>query len=118
MLAYGIMGGAPQCLLQMSDKLSIKDNIKKTFLDVTSPIYEEPMNLLKQEVRETAIYKAIILLTIIQRNHTYHLMMTPGDGHASPFFSQFSMLLFCIGSTDGLISMKKTERKEKDDESA
>ena len=59
-LAYGIMGGTPQYLLQMSDKLSIEENIKNTFLDATSSIYEEPMNLLKQEVREPAIYTAII----------------------------------------------------------
>ena len=59
-LAYGIMGGTPQYLLQMSDKFSIEENIKNTFLDATSSIYEEPMNLLKQEVREPAIYTAII----------------------------------------------------------
>ncbi len=29
-LAYGIMGGTPQYLLQMSDKLSIEENIKST----------------------------------------------------------------------------------------
>lgn len=44
----------------MSDKLSIEENIKNTFLDATSSIYEEPINLLKQEVREPAIYTAII----------------------------------------------------------
>ena len=38
-LAYGIVGGTPQYLLQL---------------------YEEPTNLLKQEVREPAIYTAII----------------------------------------------------------
>jgi hypothetical protein len=59
-LAYGIMGGTPQYLLQISDKLSIEENIKNTFLDATSSIYEEPINLLKQEVREPAIYTAII----------------------------------------------------------
>ena len=59
-LAYGIVGGTPQYLLQMSDKFSIEENIKNTFLDATSSIYEEPMNLLKQEVREPAIYTAII----------------------------------------------------------
>ena len=59
-LAYGIVGGTPQYLLQISDKISIEENIKNTFLDATSSLYEEPMNLLKQEVREPAIYTAII----------------------------------------------------------
>ncbi|MBQ8803092.1 MAG: ATP-binding protein [Tyzzerella sp.] len=60
-LAYGIVGGTPQYLLQLNDKLSIEDNIKNTYLNPASSIYEEPQNLLKQEVREPAIYNAIIV---------------------------------------------------------
>lgn len=59
-LVYGIVGGTPQYLIQMNDKLSIADNIKNTFLNPISFLYEEPTNLLKQEVREPAIYTAII----------------------------------------------------------
>ena len=59
-LIYGITGGTPQYLLQMREHLSIEDNIKNTFLNPTSSIYEEPENLLKQEVREPALYNAII----------------------------------------------------------
>lgn len=59
-LVYGIVGGTPQYLLQMDDRLSIEDNIKNTFLNPTSSLFEEPENLLKQEVREPALYNAII----------------------------------------------------------
>ncbi|MCI5587433.1 MAG: ATP-binding protein [Lachnospiraceae bacterium] len=59
-LMYGIVGGTPQYLLQMSDKLSVEENIKNTYLNPMSFLYEEPINLLKQEVREPAIYNAII----------------------------------------------------------
>ncbi len=59
-LIYGIVGGTPQYLLQMNDNLSVEDNIKNTFLNPISFLYEEPINLLKQEVREPAIYTAII----------------------------------------------------------
>lgn len=59
-LIYGIAGGTPQYLLQMNDDLNVEDNIKNTFLNPTSFLYEEPINLLKQEVREPAIYTAII----------------------------------------------------------
>ncbi len=65
---YGIVGGTPQYLLQMSDKLSIEENIKNTFLNPMSFLYEEPINLLKQEVREPAIYTAII--TAIATGHS------------------------------------------------
>ncbi|MCM1114083.1 MAG: ATP-binding protein [Clostridium sp.] len=60
LMAYGIIGGTPQYLLQINDKISIEDNIKNIYLNPTSAIYEEPNNLLKQEVREPAIYNAII----------------------------------------------------------
>ncbi len=59
-LAYGIVGGTPQYLLQMNDRISIEENIKNTYLNPTSSLFEEPINLLKQEVREPAIYTAII----------------------------------------------------------
>lgn len=59
-LMYGIVGGTPQYLLQMNDRLSIEENIKNTFLNPNSAIYEEPSSLLKQEVREPSIYNAII----------------------------------------------------------
>ncbi len=57
---YGIVGGTPQYLLQINDAMSVEDNIKSTFLNPVSFLYEEPINLLKQEVREPAIYTAII----------------------------------------------------------
>lgn len=59
-IVYGAVGGTPQYLLQMDDKLSIEDNIKRTFLNPMSFLYEEPINLLKQEVREPAVYTAVI----------------------------------------------------------
>lgn len=59
-LIYGIVGGTPQYLLQMNDELSVEDNIKNTYLNPTSALFEEPENLLKQEVREPALYNAII----------------------------------------------------------
>lgn len=59
-LVYGMVGGTPQYLMQMNSRLSLEDNIKSAFLDPNAFLYEEPVNLLKQEVREPAIYTAII----------------------------------------------------------
>ena len=59
-LAYGIAGGTPQYLLQIDDNRSIEENVKLTYLNPDSFIYEEPVNLLKQEVRDPALYMAII----------------------------------------------------------
>jgi AAA+ ATPase superfamily predicted ATPase len=57
---YGMVGGTPQYLLQMDDNISLQDNIKNKLLNSTSYLFEEPNNLLQQEVREPAIYNAII----------------------------------------------------------
>jgi uncharacterized protein len=57
---YGIVGGTPQYLLQMDDHISLENNIKDKFLNSNSYLFEEPKNLLQQEVREPAIYNAII----------------------------------------------------------
>ena len=59
-LVYGMVGGTPQYLLQIDDRLSVEENIKSTFLNVASYLFEKPNNLLKQEVREVAVYNAII----------------------------------------------------------
>ncbi|MHB1452665.1 MAG: ATP-binding protein [Saccharofermentanales bacterium] len=57
---YGMVGGTPQYLLQMDDHISLEYNIKNKLLNSTSYLFEEPNNLLQQEVREPAIYNAII----------------------------------------------------------
>ncbi|NCB42111.1 MAG: ATP-binding protein [Clostridia bacterium] len=57
---YGIVGGTPQYLLQMNDTISLEDNIKNKLLNSTSYLFEEPHNLLQQEVREPALYNAVI----------------------------------------------------------
>ncbi len=59
-LIYGAVGGTPQYLLQINNALSVEANIKNTYLNPVSFLFEEPVNLLKQEVREPAIYTAII----------------------------------------------------------
>lgn len=57
---YGIVGGTPQYLLQIDDGVSLKDNIINKILDTSAYLFEEPGNLLKQEVREAALYNAVI----------------------------------------------------------
>ena len=41
-LIYGIAGGTPQYLLQMDDSMSVDENIKNTFLNSSSALFEEP----------------------------------------------------------------------------
>lgn len=59
-LVYGITGGIPQYMKFFDDTLSLQDNILNNFLKPGGYLYEEPENLLKQEMREPAVYNAII----------------------------------------------------------
>ena len=57
---YGITGGIPLYMSFINDRLSLKENIINNFLTPSGYMYEEPNNLLNQELREPAIYNAII----------------------------------------------------------
>lgn len=57
---YGIFGGTPQYLTQVDRSKSVPENISNTYLNPMSFMFEEPVNLLKQELREPTIYNAII----------------------------------------------------------
>lgn len=59
-LVYGITGGIPHYI----NKLGVKNNIDTALLenlfDTSAYLFEEPENLLKQELREPALYNSII----------------------------------------------------------
>ena len=78
-LIYGIVGGTPQYLLQMDDRINVEENIKNTFLNPSSSIYEEPENLLKQEVREPALYNAIITAVASGASHMAEISTKVGE---------------------------------------
>lgn len=59
-LLYGITGGIPHYI----NKLDVEDNLDEALLEnlfnPSSYLFEEPDNLLKQELREPAIYNSVI----------------------------------------------------------
>ena len=57
---YGITGGIPEYLSKINNRLSLKENIMDLYLNDSGALYEEPTNLLKQELRELATYNGII----------------------------------------------------------
>lgn len=59
-LMYGITGGIPMYLEQFSSNLTIKENLLENLFDRNAALFEEPSNLLKQELREPAVYNAVI----------------------------------------------------------
>ena len=59
-IIYGITGGIPEYLTKINPAKSVKDNIIDLFLTASGYLYEEPSNLLKQELREPSTYNGII----------------------------------------------------------
>lgn len=57
---YGITGGIPLYMSMMDGGLTIEENIKNNFLTPSAYLYEEPLNLIKQECRDASQYNTII----------------------------------------------------------
>ena len=57
---YGITGGVPLYLEQFSAHKTIRENLLDSVFNKNAMLFEEPSNLLKQELREPAAYNAII----------------------------------------------------------
>jgi len=59
-ILYGITGGIPEYLQRINPVKSIDDNIQELFFEESGRLFEEPTNLLKQELKEPASYHSII----------------------------------------------------------
>lgn len=57
---YALTGGVPRYLEELDPRMSVKDNIREAFLDPSCYLFEEPRNLLMQEVRSPASYSEVI----------------------------------------------------------
>lgn len=59
-LLYGITGGIPHYINKLDVGGSLDDAVLENLFDTSAYLFEEPENLLKQELREPAIYNSII----------------------------------------------------------
>ena len=60
LLAYSVLGGIPHYLRQFDPKRSLQDNIVKNVLTKGCVLYSEVEFLIRQELREPAMYNTII----------------------------------------------------------
>ena len=59
-LMYGVSGGIPYYVNMLKQGNNLKEGIIDCFFNTSGSLYEEPNNLLKQELREPALYNSII----------------------------------------------------------
>ena len=57
---YGVTGGIPEYLSRIRSNQSMDDNIKELFFDESGRLFDEPGNLLKQELQDPSSYHSII----------------------------------------------------------
>ncbi len=60
MIAYCVLGGVPYYLEKFVSSLSLKENIAYAIVDANAALKEEPIILLKAELREPATYNSIL----------------------------------------------------------
>ena len=77
-LIYGITGGIPHYI----NKLNVKENVDVALLEnlfnTAGYLFEEPENLLKQELREPAIYNSIITAVATGSSHSNEISTKVG----------------------------------------
>ncbi len=78
-LVYGITGGIPHYINKLDVKDDIDEALLENFFDRSSYLYEEPANLLKQELREPAIYNAIIKSIANGASHSNEIVTKVGE---------------------------------------
>ncbi len=59
-LLYGITGGIPHYINKLNVKKSVDTALLENLFSTSGYLFEEPENLLKQELREPAIYNSVI----------------------------------------------------------
>lgn len=57
---YACVGGVPYYLARVDTSLSFEQNMARLFFDPNGFLYEEPLMLLRQELREPALYNSIL----------------------------------------------------------
>jgi len=94
-LLYGITGGVPSYIEKFNPKDSIEQNIIEKVLNDSSYLFEEPGNLLKQELREPQWYNSII--TAIARGASRLNDVALSVGIASSLCSVYLQTLQSLG---------------------
>lgn len=99
-LVYGVTGGIPKYLELFDESKSVHENIENLFFNDSGYLYEEPANLMKQELREPGNYNAVIEALAYGANRISELT---GKTHMDT-----TMVTYCLKS---LISLGIVEKE-------
>lgn len=103
---YGITGGIPHYINKLDVDIDVDEALKENLFNTSSYLYEEPENLLKQELREPAIYNSVITAVAGGASHSNEIATKVGI--ESPICAKYLKVLLDLG-----ILVKKTPITEK-----
>ena len=105
-LLYGVTGGIPHYINKLDVADDIDEALKENLFSPSGYLYEEPENLLKQELREPAIYNSIITAVAGGASHSNEIATKVGI--EAPVCAKYLKVLLDLG-----ILMKQTPVTEK-----
>lgn len=94
-LVYGITGGIPHYINKLDVYDDVDEALKENLFNTSSYLFEEPENLLKQELREPAVYNSII--TAIAGGASKHNEIATKAGVESPVCAKYLKVLLDLG---------------------
>ena len=103
---YGITGGIPHYINKLDVDGDVDEALKENLFNTSSYLYEEPENLLKQELREPAIYNSVI--TAVASGASRSNEIATKVGIESPICAKYLKVLLDLG-----ILVKETPITEK-----
>lgn len=103
---YGVTGGIPHYINKLNVKGDFHNALLENFFDRSAYLFEEPANLLKQELREPAVYNSVI--TAIAEGASHMNEISTKTGIESGPCSKYLTVLINLG-----ILKKETPMTEK-----
>lgn len=106
---YAITSGIPYYLIEVNQKESLSENLRRLFLYKNSKLLEEPMNLLNMEVKDPTSYLAV--LSAIAGGSSKHNEVVTKSGLSSPLTSKVLENLIDLGIVEKRLPMLSTSQK-------
>ena len=94
-LVYGITGGVPHYINRLNISKNIDEALLENFFNLSAYLFEEPENLLKQELREPALYSSII--TAIAEGATKMSQIASRTGFSTNVCAKYLNVLMELG---------------------
>ena len=109
-ILFAVTGGVAEYLSFVDSNLSLKDNILNLYFTPRSRLYEEPANLLQQELREPKLYNDI--LSAIANGATKHNEIATKTGQSSGSLSNYLKSLIELGIVEKRTPAGKKEGRK------